>query len=179
VKVTVPRLCLAFFVLLSPVMLAQGFKVIIEVLTGYQEVPAVSTVGNGQFRARISNDESSIQWELAYSDLEGAVQQAHIHLGQSGVNGGISVFLCTNLGNGPVGIQPCPAAPAVISGVISANDVSPNIPATGAARTQGIDTGEIGELIRAMRAGATYVNVHTTKWTGGEIRKQINGNAGQ
>jgi hypothetical protein len=67
----------------------------------------------------------------------------------------------------------------VISGVISANDVSPNIPATGGARTQGIDTGEIGELIRAMRAGATYVNVHTTKWTGGEIRKQINGNAGQ
>jgi hypothetical protein len=168
-----------FLVLLSPVALAQGFKVIIEVLTGYEEVPAVSTVGNGQFRARISNDGSSIQWELAYSDLEGTVQQSHIHLGQSGVNGGISVFLCTNLGNGPVGIQPCPAAPALISGVISANDVSPNIPATGAARTQGIDTGEIGELINAMRAGTTYVNVHTTKWPGGEIRKQINGNAGQ
>jgi hypothetical protein len=168
-----------FLVLLSPVALAQGFKVIIEVLTGYEEVPAVSTVGNGEFRARISNDSSSIQWELAYSDLEGTVQQAHIHLGQSGVNGGISVFLCTNLGNGPVGIQPCPAAPALISGVINANDVSPNIPATGGARTQGIDTGEIGELISALRAGATYVNVHTTKWPGGEIRKQINGNAGQ
>ena len=178
-KVTVSRLCVVFLVLLSPVALAQGFKVIIEVLTGYEEVPAVSTVGNGEFRARISNDGSSIQWELAYSDLEGTVQQAHIHLGQSGVNGGISVFLCTNLGNGPVGIQPCPAAPALISGVISANDVSPNIPATGAARTQGIDTGEIGELIGAMRAGTTYVNVHTTKWPGGEIRKQINGNAGQ
>ena len=177
-KPTVPKLCLVVFVLLSPVVLAQGFKVITEVLTGYEEVPTVSTSADGQFRARISNDESSIQWELAYSGLEGAVQQAHIHVGQLGVNGGISVFLCTNLGNGPAGMQLCPAAPATISGTINANDVSPNIPATQAARTQGVDIGEIGELIKAMRAGATYVNVHSTTWPGGEIRKQINGNPG-
>jgi hypothetical protein len=164
---------------MSPIVFAQGFKVIMETLTGYEEVPAVSTVGNGQFRARISNDETSIQWELSYSDLEGAIQQSHIHLGQPGVNGGISVFLCTNLGNGPLGIQPCPAPPATISGTINASEVSPNIPATAAARTQGLDTGEIGELIRAMRAGATYVNIHTVRWPGGEVRKQINGNSGK
>ncbi|HSK64290.1 MAG TPA: CHRD domain-containing protein, partial [Pyrinomonadaceae bacterium] len=81
-----------------------------------------------------------------------------------------------NLGNGPAGTQPCPAPPATISGTIFAADVSPNIPATAAARTQGINTGEIDELIRAMRAGATYVNVHSTTWPGGEIRSQIDGN---
>lgn len=162
----------------STIVLAQGgFKRISEFLTGYQEVPSVSTDAGGTFNARISNDGSKIDWELSYSDLEGAVQQAHIHFGQKGVNGGISVFLCTNLGNGPAGIQPCPAAPATISGTIMAADVSPNIPATLAARNQGINTGEIDELIKAMRAGTTYVNVHTTMWPGGEIRSQINGNS--
>ena len=160
----------------STVVLAQGFKRISELLTGYEEVPSVSTTGNGTFNARISNDESSIEWELSYSDLEGAIQQAHIHIGNKGVNGGITVFLCTNLGNGPAGIQPCPAPPATISGTIVAADVSPNIPATQAARNQGLNTGEIDELIRAMRAGATYVNVHSTTWPGGEIRSQIDGN---
>ncbi len=141
------------------------------------EVPAVSTTGNGTFNARISNDESQIDWELSYTDLEGAIQQAHIHIGNTGVNGGITVFLCTNLGNGPAGIQPCPAPPATISGTILAADVSPNIPATLAARNQGLGTGEIDELINAIRAGATYVNVHSTTWPGGEIRSQIDGNS--
>lgn len=161
----------------STVVLAQGFKKISEFLTGYQEVPSVSTTGGATFNARISNDESRIDWELSYSDLEGAIQQSHIHFGQKGVNGGISVFLCTNLGNGPAGIQPCPAPPATISGTIVAADVSPNIPATAAARTQGINTGEIDELIKAMRAGSTYVNIHSTLWPGGEVRGQIDGNS--
>jgi hypothetical protein len=176
------RTVLAVVVVVSASALAvaaQGFKNIQEVLTGYQEVPVVSTTGSGEFRARISNDGSSIEYELSYASLEGAVQQSHIHVGQTGVNGGISVFLCTNLGNGPAGTQACPPSPATISGTINATDVSPNVPATVAARTQGVDTGEIGELIAAIRAGAAYVNVHSDRWPGGEIRKQINGNSGQ
>ena len=172
-------LSIAVIAVVSAVVWAQGgFKRISELLTGYQEVPSVSTTGNGSFTARISNDESRIDWELSYSDLECAVQQAHIHIGNVGVNGGITVFLCTNLGNGPAGTQPCPAPPATISGTIVAADVSPNIPATLAARNQGLNTGEIDELIRAIRAGATYVNVHSTTWPGGEIRSQIDGNSG-
>ena len=160
------------FAAISAVAFAQGFVNIKELLTGYEEVPSVSTQANGQFSARIRNN-NNIEWQLSYSDLEGAVQQSHIHFGQAGVNGGISVFLCTNLGNGPAGTQPCPAPPAIISGTIVAADVSPNIPATQAARTQGLNTGEIEELIAAMRAGATYVNVHSTLWPGGEVRSQI------
>lgn len=150
-----------------------GFKQISELLTGYEETPsAVSTTGNGIFNARISNDGSEIAWELSYSDLEGAVQQAHVHFGQSGVTGPVSVFLCTNLGNGPAGTQPCPAPPAVISGTITAGDVTNN------ANERGISAGELDELIQAIRAGVTYVNVHTTRWPGGEIRSQIDGNSG-
>ena len=163
---------LAACALASTVALAQGFTNIKELLTGWEEVPSVSTTGRGQFDARIRGDDE-IEWQLRYSDLEGAIQQAHIHLGNVGVNGGITVFLCTNLGNGPAGTQPCPAPPATISGRIFAADVSPNIPATAAARTQGLNTGEIDELIAALRAGATYVNVHSTLWPGGEVRSQI------
>ena len=162
----------------TAVVLAQGgFKKISEILTGYEETAtsgggAVSTTGNGTFTARISNDESQIEWQLTYNDLEGAVQQAHIHFGQKAVTGPISVFLCTNLGNGPAGTQPCPAPPATISGNITAGDV------TNLANERGISAGELDELIAAIRAGATYVNVHSTRWPGGEIRSQIDGNSG-
>src|SRR5215475_14396665 len=40
---------------------------------------------------------------------------------------------------------------------------------------QGIAAGEFDELVRAIRAGATYVNIHTTERPGGEIRAQIDG----
>lgn len=166
-------ICALIFVASSSIAFTGGFKRIREILTGFEEVPALSTPGNGEFKARISNDETQIQWELFYRDLESPVQQAHIHIGNVSVNGGISVFLCSNLGNGPAGTKPCPPAPATISGTITAADVSPNIPATAAARAQGLDTGEMTELIRAIRAGGTYVNVHTTVRAGGEIRSQI------
>jgi CHRD domain len=156
----------------STIALAQGFKKISEFLNGYEETPsAVSTTGNGTFNAHISNDGSQIQWELSYADLEGAVQQAHIHFGRPATTGPISVFLCTNLGNGPAGTQPCPAPPATISGTITAVDV------TNLANERGISAGELDELIQAIRSGSTYVNVHSTRWPGGEIRSQIDGNS--
>ena len=164
----------------STIIGAQGFKKISEFLTGYEEVPSVSTVANGTFDARISNDDSRIDWELSYTGLEGNVTQAHIHFGQKGVNGGISVWLCGNAraasppGVTPVvpaitpppGTQPCPPPPATINGTATAADV------VGPAG-QGIAAGEFAELIRAMRAGKTYANVHSTKFEGGEIRSQI------
>ncbi len=110
--------------LASSVIFAQVNKVIHEFLSGYEETPlTLSTTGNGEFQARISNDETQIQYQLSYSDLEGTVTQAHIHLGQPGITGGISVFLCTNLGNGPAGTQACPAAPATVTGTLQAADV--------------------------------------------------------
>lgn len=177
-KRIVVALCALAFVATSVLALNNGFRRIREFLTGFEEVPVVSTVADGQFTARISNNGSQIEYELRYADLESNVQQAHIHLGQKDVNGGITVFLCTNLGNGPVGVQLCPPSPATITGIITAADVSPNIPATQAARNQGLNTGEMAEFIKAIRAGKTYVNVHTVDRPGGEIRSQIDDNGG-
>lgn len=141
------------------------------ILEGTQEVPAVSTEGEGYFLARISRDGGAIHYELAYDDLEGEVTQAHIHIAQKGVNGGIAAFLCSNLGNGPAGTQPCPAPPARITGMITATDV------IGPA-AQGVAAGELDEVIRALRDGIAYANVHSTLWPGGEIRSQLGGRKG-
>jgi CHRD domain len=148
------------------VALAQGGRDFKERLTGYQEVPSLSTSGKGKFRASIRSGDSEIRYRLTYSGLEAKPQQAHIHLGQRGVNAGVSVFLCSNLGNGPAGTQACPDPPATVQGTLRAADV------IGPA-AQGIDPGEFDELVRAIRAGATYANVHTDKYPGGEIRAQI------
>jgi hypothetical protein len=135
-------------------------------LDPFQEVPSVSSAAKGEFRLRISRDGTSMDYELSYSGIATAVQQAHIHLGQRHTNGNISVFLCTNLGNGPAGTQACPASPAKISGTIdAASVVGPS--------AQGIAAAELAEVIKAIRAGATYANVHSAMFPGGELRAQI------
>lgn len=144
-----------------------GGRDVRETLTGYQEVPALSTTGVGDFRAAFSRHGDELSYRLSYARLEGAVQQAHIHIGQEGVNGGIMVFLCTNLGNGPAGTQACPPAPATVTGTIGPEDV------VGSALSQGIEVGAFDEVVDAIEAGVTYVNVHSTKWPGGEIRAQL------
>jgi hypothetical protein len=135
-------------------------------LIGYEEVPAVSTLGGGTFHAAISRSDDEIRYELTYSALQGNVTQSHIHFAQKSVNGAISVFLCSNLGNGPAGTQPCPPS-GTVTGTIRPADV------TGLAAGQGIAAGEFAELVKALRAGVAYTNVHSTVWPGGEIRGQL------
>jgi CHRD domain-containing protein len=137
-----------------------------ERLTGFEEVPAVSTEASGKFEARISRFSDRIDYRLSYEDLEGNVTQAHIHFGQRLVNGGISAFLCSNLPDPPPGTQACPPAPATITGSIEPEDV------IGPAG-QGIAPGEFDELVDAIRAGLTYANVHSSMFPGGEIRAQL------
>ena len=84
-----------------------------------------------------------------------------MHFGNRNIAGGISAFLCGG-GSKP----PCPQS-GTVTGTITAADV------IGPA-AQGIEPGAMAELIRAMRAGETYANVHSSKFPGGEIRAQIN-----
>jgi CHRD domain len=145
-------------------------SVLREQLSGYEEVPlALSTTGTGRFRATINDDAQEIRYSLSYADLEATVTQAHIHFGSESQVGGISVFLCTNLGNGPAGTQACPPQPATITGTIRPADV------IGPAG-QGIAAGEFDELVAAIRNGTAYVNVHSTKYPVGEIRAQFGHN---
>ena len=146
-------------------------------LSGYEEVVAGSTSGtlstqaNGFFRASVNRGQSELRYSLSYrgpfdaNAAGGTVTQAHIHLGARAVNGGISAFLCSNLGNGPAGTPACPPVGTVSGTITPAQVVGP--------AGQGIAAMQFGELVQAMRAGATYVNIHTTTFGGGEIRGQI------
>ena len=138
-------------------------------LMSYQEVPSVSSVAVGTFRGTI-NADGTITYELNYDRLVGDVRQAHIHFGQRGVNGGISVFLCQTTTNpDPTGLAPvCPASPGRATATLrEANIVGPG--------GQGIAAGELAELVSAIRAGVAYVNVHSSTFPGGEIRGQFRG----
>ena len=135
-------------------------------LVGFQEVPALSTTAHGSFRAWVDTKANTITYKLSYDALEGTVTQSHVHFGQKSVSGGVSFFLCSNLGNGPAGTQACPAPPAEITGVITPDLV---IGPTG----QGIEAGAFAEIVAAMRDGTAYANVHSTKWPAGEIRGQL------
>lgn len=134
-------------------------------LLGIEETPAVSTVASGGFRARVSKDEQFIDYELSYAGLEASAQVAHIHVGQTGVAGGVSAFLCGG-GDKPA----CPTPSGAVTGTVDAADV------IGPAG-QGIAAGELAELIGAIRDGVAYVNVHSAKFPNGEIRGQIKGSS--
>ena len=143
-------------------------------LIGYQEVPSVSTVATGTFVAEIGKDGESFDYTLEFSGIQGLTQQSHIHFAQRGVNGPIIIWLCGTTLNipgvnntpGPTGTPTCPQS-GVVTGHITAANVLP------AAPTQQLAAGEIAEAIAAMRAGAAYVNVHSTISPGGEIRGQL------
>jgi hypothetical protein len=103
---------------------------------------------------------------LIVANIENAVA-SHIHCGAAGVNGPVGVTLYTGAaGSGP------------ISGVIA----QATLTAPNAANSCGWTT--IGDVVSAMMAGNTYVNVHTNDgvgdpntdpgdFPGGEIRGQI------
>ena len=132
-------------------------------LNGYQEVNSISTTGGGRFTASIDDENQLITYELRYSALEGDTTiQSHIHFAQRSVNGAVHAFLCGG-GDKP----PCPATEGTVTDVIDAADVLASVP------DRGIEAGAFEEFVQAIRAGHTYVNVHTTKWPGGEIRGQI------
>jgi hypothetical protein len=165
------RSALAISVLMAVTVGVAQAEHIGATLTGYEEVPSVSTVANGEFRGFISRNDESIAYELSYSGLQGAVRQAHIHVAQLSVNGSIVIWLCGTATNpGPAGTQTCPQS-GTITGTISAANV------VAGSTTQQLAEGELDEVIRAIRAGATYVNVHTDVSGGGEIRGQIRASA--
>jgi hypothetical protein len=146
-------------------------------LTGFREVPAaISTVASGQFKAEIIKDDT-IAYELTYSGLEGNVTQGHIHFGQRFAAGGIALWLCqTDTNKDPTNLAPtCPQeaqGPTTVKGnLTAANLVGP--PGQGILEPNSDRASEFAQILKAIRAGVTYANVHSSKFTGGEIRGQI------
>ena len=157
----------AVFALTQPVMAADQFG---ARLRGLEEVPSVSTPGQGFFLGTMNAAGTAMDYTVVYFDTRDIVTKSHIHIAQPGVNGGIVLFFCSNLAP-PAGVPlppACPNGPGVnsVSGTLTAANVITQT-------AQGIAAGQFAEVIRAIRAGNSYANVHTVLFPGGEIRGQV------
>jgi hypothetical protein len=160
---------------------AQGSKRFMEVLTGLKEAAAVvSTTGTGTFQAEITDDETAIRYTLTFNNLEGDVRQAHIHIGLPQNSGGIVLWLCDSEAN-PSPLASTPACNVndpgdlrngTVSGTLTEADVQ-NLAANGIAGPTATTPGEFAEVVALVRAGKTYVNVHSAKFGAGEVRSQL------
>ena len=131
-------------------------------MTGYQETPSINSGGTANLTLNVSS--SQISFDLKFSGLSGPPSMAHVHVGQPGVAGAVSFFLCGG-GSKPA----CPnSTSGEVTGTVTASDIMA-IPA------QGFDAGDLASVEKAIAAGVTYANMHTQKFPGGEIRGQIVG----
>ncbi len=132
----------------------------------FEETPAIVGNGTGHFSLTL-HDDMTMDFELTFSGLTGAPMVAHIHIGQRSVAGGVTIFFC-----GGGGRPACPNdTSGTVTGTITAADVM-------ALPAQGIAAGDLAAVLRAMRRGDTYANMHTAAHGGGEIRGQIQGGGG-
>jgi len=132
-------------------------------LNGFLETPSISSTGTGKLKIRLNAAESSADYELTYSGLQGtSVSATHIHLGQPATSGGVMVFLCPSL---TTPVCPGPAGGTVTGTLVAADVVGPS--------AQGVAPGEFAEFVKALRSHAAYVNVHTDLYPSGEIRGNV------
>lgn len=122
-------------------------------LSGGEENPPVDTMAQGQATFRADRAGTEIGYRLIVANIEG-VFASHIHCAPAGVNGPIGVTLFTGGPVSPDGV--------LAEGTIEEPD---------AGNACGWTTLE--DVLRAMRSGMAYVNVHTLEHPPGEIRGQI------
>ena len=152
-------------------------------MTGDEEVCPTCTVSTpadskaqGEAIFRVSADGNTVEYRLIASNIDN-VFMSHIHCGPPGANGPIRMWLYPPPA-GPTG-TPGPSGSGPQNGVLASGSFSPAgviCPASAVGTNM--------PLLEAMRAGLTYVNVHTNDgvdgpntgpgdFPGGEIRGQL------
>jgi hypothetical protein len=128
--------------------------------TGSEEVPANSSLAQGQAMFQLSDDGTTLSYKLIVANIEN-VTQSHIHLpAPAGVNAGIVVWLYPSA-------PPLQLIPGRSQGVLAEGEIT-------SANFMGVLAGEsMDVLLGHLRSGNAYVNVHTTQFPPGEIRGQI------
>jgi len=152
-------------------------------MTGDEEVCPTCTVSTpadskaqGEAIFRVSADGNTVEYRLIASNIDN-VFMSHIHCGPPGANGPSRMWLYPPPA-GPTG-TPGPSGSGPQNGVLASGSFSPAgviCPASAVGTNM--------PLLEAMRAGLTYVNVHTNDgvdgpntgpgdFPGGEIRGQL------
>lgn len=150
---------LLLFVILSTILsVSVGFaaeKSFKTKLTGAAEVPPVTTKATGDVKFKLKEDGTELVWELHVKNIENTTA-AHIHRGMKGENGPP----VANLFTGPK--KNGKFSGELAEGTIRAKDL------TGDLMGKSID-----ELVKLIKSGDIYVNVHTDAHPDGEIRGQL------
>ncbi len=123
-------------------------------LSGSECVPAVETMAKGDATFTFTKDTKALHYYVTVSDIEN-VTAAHIHLGKKGENGP-PVALITN-----------EKKPGTFSGTLAEGTITEK-------ELMGSLMGKkVKDLVKEIKEGKAYLNVHTDKYPNGEIRGQI------
>ncbi len=131
--------------------------------SGFQEVGGVDAgetgaiLSTGQATLKLTLDQAAqtLTYKLTYS--------------KEHVAGGIMVFFCSNLGNGPAGTPTCPddtSGEVTVTGTITAAGVV-------GPTAQNITPGDFAGVVAALASNTAYGNIHTKQFPAGEIRGQV------
>jgi len=128
-------------------------------LTGDYQVPAVNTTACGFAEVQLSEDNSTLSFEVVVCNIANVIA-SHIHVGAAGTNGQVVLPFFGSLTpfNSTRGCDTLAEGTRTSGNLVARPDA-------------GINTWT--DFINALIAGNTYVNVHTTAHTGGEIRGQL------
>ena len=145
-------------------------------LSGDEEVPVRITGAHGSANVRLAKDGQSIDFQLVVNDIRN-VTQAHIHMAPKGTNGGIVVWFFPSV----KATTALPGGGGEHHGMLAQGTFT-------AADLRGPLAGHpLSDLIAAINAGNTYVNIHTDDgvappntgagdFPGGEVRGQLDKN---
>jgi hypothetical protein len=136
------------------------------------ETGAILTGATGTVQLELDEKSQMATYTLTYSNLTSPVLQAHIHFGKVHTPGGVMVFFCSNLGNGPAGTPTCPSD-ATNSGTVKGMWTASSIVAIPG---QNVAADDFDALTDALTSHTAYANVHTKNFPSGEIRGQVRKN---
>ena len=153
------KIKLLLFVMLTAVLTASlGFaadKDFSAKLSGKDEVPSVKTKAQGKVELMLSKDGKEMKFKLIVKNIENATA-AHIHMGKKGENGApLAVLFAGPKKEGKF-------SGSLAEGTLTEKDLMGDLMGTS-----------FEELVKRIKSGSIYVNVHTDANPNGEIRGQV------
>lgn len=123
-------------------------------LSPKEEVPAITAKSSGKAEFKLGKDAKELTYKLQVKNIADT-SAAHIHQGKKGENGPPIVGLFSGGKKGKF-------SGTLSEGTITEKDLM------GSLKGKPLD-----ELVKLLKSGDTYVNVHTDANPSGEIRGQI------
>lgn len=135
---------------------AQQMVTVKALLSGSNEVPAVSAGAHGLAVVTVNRDTGEVTWSIDVYNMPTGILMGHIHAGAVGVNGPVIIgFPIANVGQ---------SGAFQLKGSARASELIAR-PASG--------INSFDDAAFAIASGAAYVNLHSQANPGGEIRGQL------